>query len=127
VTLERAAEIFTVINFGVIGLSHVVQPRVWVEFFARMREYGHAGVFVNGMLSLMVGSIIVSLHNVWSGMATIVTLIGWAQVLKGLIALSAPAVSMKGIMRVSEERAHEFQWAGAAFLVLSAIIVWSWL
>ena len=90
-TPERAAEIFTVVNFAVVGISHVVQPRVWVEFFARMRDYGHAGVFVNGMLSLMVGSIIVSLHNVWNGMGMIVTLIGWAQVLKGLIALTAPA------------------------------------
>jgi len=32
-TLERAAEIFAVVNFVVIGLSHLVQPRVWVEYF----------------------------------------------------------------------------------------------
>ena len=125
-TPERAAEIFTVVNFAVIGVSHIVQPRVWFEFFALLRAKGYPGVFANGMLSLLVGSIIVSLHNVWSGPAMIVTLIGWAQVLKGLVALVAPAVSMKGLMRVSEKRAWEFQFAGALFLVLSAVIAWSW-
>ena len=126
-TLERAAEIFTVVNFAVVGISHIAQPRAWVEFFVKLRAHGHPGVFANGMLSLMVGSIIVSLHNVWSGLAMIVTLIGWAQVVKGLVALSAPAVGMKGLMRVSDERAYEIQAAGAVFLVLCAVIVWSWL
>jgi hypothetical protein len=127
VTSERAVEIFAVVNFAVIGLSHIAQPRAWVHFFVLLRAKGYPGVFANGMLSLMVGSIIVSFHNVWSGLPMIVTLIGWAQVMKGLIALVAPAVSMKGMMRVSEERAWEFQFAGALFLVLSAVIVWSWL
>jgi hypothetical protein len=60
-------------------------------------------------------------------LAMIVTLIGWAQVVKGLVAMSAPAVGMKGLMRVSDERAYEIQAAGAVFLVLCGVIVWSWL
>ena len=126
-TPERATEIFAVVNFIVIGLSHLVQPRAWVHFFVLLREKGHPGVFANGMLSLLVGSIIVAFHNVWSGLPILLTLIGWAQVLKGLVALVAPAVSMKGLMRVSEERAYEFQYAGALFLVISGVIVWSWI
>jgi len=126
-TTEHAAQLFAVINFGVIGLSHVVQPRVWVEFFVVLRERGHAGVFFNGMLSLMVGSIIVSLHNVWSGPAMLVTLLGWAQVLKGLLSLTVPSIGLKGLMRVSTERAYEFQVAGALFLVFAAVIAYGWL
>jgi hypothetical protein len=126
VTPERAIQVFAVVNFVVIGVSHVAQPRVWVHFFALLRGKGYPGVFANGMLSLLVGSIIVSFHNVWSGLPMIVTLIGWGQVLKGLVALVAPAVSMKGLMRVSEERAYEFQIAGGFFLVLAALVVWSW-
>lgn len=125
-TPERATELFAVVNFVVIGLSHIAQPRVWVECFARLRQQGYPGVFANGMLSLLVGSIIVAFHNVWSGLPMVLTLIGWAQVLKGLVALVAPAVSMKGLMRVSEQRAYEFQVAGAGFLVLSAVIAWGW-
>lgn len=123
---EHAIQVFAVVNFVVIGLSHIAQPRVWVQFFTILARQGHAGVFMNGMLSLLVGSIIVAFHNTWTGIPTLLTVIGWGQVLKGLIALVAPAVSMKGIMRVSEERAWEFQAAGAGFLVISALIAWSW-
>ena len=126
-TTEHAAEIFTVINFGIIGLSHIVLPRVWVEFFVMLRERGYVGVFLSGMLSLMVGSIIVSLHNVWSGLAMLVTLIGWAQVIKGLVSLTVPSFGLNKMMRVSMERAYEFQVAGALFLVFCAAIAYGWL
>jgi len=121
-----AIEVFAVINFVVIGVSHIAQPRVWVEYFALLRAQGYPGVFLNAMLSLLVGSIIVAFHNVWSGLPMVLTLVGWAQVIKGLISLLAPGVGMKGLMRVSEKRAWEFRVAGALFLVLSAAIVWSW-
>ena len=126
-TTEHAAQVFAVINFAVIGLSHIVQPRVWVEFFVVLRARGHAGVFFNGMLSLMVGSIIVSLHNVWSGPATLLTVLGWGQVIKGLVSLTAPSIGLKGMMRVSVDRAYEFQLAGALFLVFCAVIAYGWL
>lgn len=126
-TTEHAAQVFAVINFGVIGISHVLQPRVWVEFFVVLRACGKVGVFCNGMLSLMVGSIIVCLHNVWSGPATLVTLLGWAQVFKGLLSLTVPSIGLKGMMRVSMDRAHEFQLAGALFLAFCAVIAYGWL
>ena len=126
-TSEHAIQVFAVVNFVVIGLSHIAQPRVWFEFFVLLRAKGYPGVFANAMLSLLIGSIIVAFHNVWTGLPVVLTLIGWAQVLKGLISLVAPSVGMKGLMRVSEERAWEFQAGGAVFLAVSAAIVWTWL
>lgn len=84
------------------------------------------GVFVNAMLSLLVGSIIVAFHNTWSGLPAVLTFVGWAQVVKGAISLVIPAVGMKGLRRVSEERAWEFQAGGVVFLLVSAAIAWSW-
>ena len=126
-TSEHAIEVFAVVNFVVIGLSHIVQPRVWVQFFAILARQGHPGVFVNAMLSLLMGSIIVAFHNTWTGIPAVVTFIGWAQVVKGLISLVAPAVGMKGLKRVSMERAWEFQVAGGVFLAISALVMWNWL
>jgi len=126
-TLAHAAEVFAVVNFTVVGLSHIAQPRVWVEYFAHLRSLGYTGAFLNGMLSLLVGSIIVALHNDWNGTGAIVTFLGWAQVIKGTISLTVPAVGMRGLMRVSMERAWEFQAAGAIFLVISAVVAWGWL
>lgn len=95
---------------------------MWVQFFALLARQGHAGVFVNAMLSLLVGSIIVAFHNTWSGIPAILTFIGWAQVVKGAISLVAPAVGMKGLRRVSGERAWEIQVGGGIFLLVSAAI-----
>lgn len=125
-TMERATEVFAVVNLTVIGVSHIAQPRGWVDFFIFLRERGHAGVFFNGMLSLTFGSILVSFHNVWTGLPMIVTLLGWAQVLKGLHSLVVPSIGLKTMARVSMDRAWEFQAAGAALVALAGLIAWTW-
>jgi hypothetical protein len=125
-TIERATEVFAVVNLAVIGLSHIAQPKGWVEFCIFLRERGHAGVFFNGMLSLTFGSILVAFHNVWTGLPMIVTVLGWAQVLKGLHSLVAPSIGLKTMMRVSIDRAWEFQAAGAVLVGLAVVIAWTW-
>ena len=120
--MEKAIQLYAAVNFVVIGLSHLLQPRAWVDFFAWLRTKGHTGVFVNGMLSLSFGSIIVSFHNVWTGLPTVLTVIGWAQVAKGLVSLVAPRLGMRSLERVAPERAWEFVAAGAVFLALGALM-----
>ena len=120
--MERATEVFAAVFLLVIGLSHVAQPRAWVDFFVWLRGKGHAGVFVNGFLSLGFGSFIVAFHNVWNGLPVILTLLGWAQVLKGLLSFVAPQVALWGLARVSSERAWHFVVGGALALALSAAL-----
>lgn len=122
--MERAIEIFAGIQFLVIGLSHLVQPRVWVEFFTWLRGKGYAGVFVNGFLSLGFGSIIVAFHNVWNGLPMVLTLIGWAQVIKGLLSFVWPQLGMRGLQRVAPERAGEFRVGGVLFLALAVLMAY---
>jgi len=119
--MERATEIFAAVQCMVIGLSHVFRPRDWVDFFIWLRGKGSAGVFVNGFLSLGFGSVIVAFHNVWDGLPTVLTVFGWAQVLKGLICFVFPQIGMRSLERVSPDRAREFVVAGVALLSLSAV------
>jgi hypothetical protein len=121
---EKAIELFAAIHFFVIGLSHIFQPRAWADFFIRLRERGHAGVFVNGFLSLGFGSIIVAFHNVWEGLPMVLTIMGWAQVLKGLLCFTVPQLNMRGLQRVRVERAWEFAVAGTIFLPLGGLMVY---
>jgi hypothetical protein len=120
--MERAIEFLAAIQCTVIALSHIFQPRVWVEFFVWLRGKGHAGVFANGFLSLWLGSIIVAFHNVWEGLPTVLTVLGWAQVLKGTISFVLPQLPMRSLARVSPERAWQFVAGGVAFLGLSALL-----
>jgi hypothetical protein len=122
--MERAIEIYAGIQFLVIGLSHLLQPRAWVDFFVLLRGQGLPGVFANAFLSLVFGSIVVAFHNVWTGLPMVLTVIGWAQVLKSLGGFVLPQMSMRGLQRVSMERAWEFQAAGLVFLALSSLMAY---
>lgn len=122
--MEQAIEIYAAVQFLVIGLSHTFQPRAWVDFFTWLRSKGHAGVFVNGFLSLIFGSVIVGFHNVWTGLPMVLTLIGWAQVIKALVSFVMPQWGMRGLQRVSYDRAHEFVVGGLVFLALSALMLY---
>jgi hypothetical protein len=59
---------------------------------------------------------------VWAGLPTVLTVIGWGQVLKGLVSFVMPQWAMRGLQRVSVERAHEFVIGGYLFLALSALM-----
>lgn len=120
----KAIEVLAGLQFLVIGLSHLLQPRAWVEFFVLLRGKGDAGVFANSFLSLWFGSLVVVFHNVWTGLAVVLTVIGWAQLVKALVGFVAPRVSMRGLQRVSVERAWEFQVAGVLFLILSGLMAY---
>ena len=120
--MERSVEVLAVILFSVIGLSHMVQPRAWVEFFILLRGKGATGAFVDGFLNLQIGAVIAAFHNVWSGIPLVLTLLGWALLIKGLIRFCAPKLALKAMARVSMERSWEFQAAGAAIMVIAGVI-----
>jgi hypothetical protein len=65
--MEIAIEKLAVICFFLFGISHIVQPRSWAEFFIRLREKGTTGSFINGWIHLPLGALIVAFHNVWHG------------------------------------------------------------
>jgi hypothetical protein len=120
--MERAVEIFAVILFGIFGLSHLVQPKAWVKFFILLRSKGEPGALVDGFLNLGMAGIIVAFHNVWSGIPAVLTIVGWCLVIKALIRFCAPNLALRVMARVSEERAWEFQVAGAGFVALAGLV-----
>lgn len=122
--MEKAVEVFAVVHFLTIGLSHIFQPRVWARFFILLREKGNPGVFFVAYLSLGFGSIVVSFHNVWSGLPVALTVMGWAQVLKGLVYFVAPGVGLRKLGWVTEERAGKFVLPGVAFVALALLLVY---
>lgn len=122
--MERTIELLACVQFLIIGVSHLVQPRAWVQFFIALREKGDTGVFANAFLSLWFGSIVVVFHNVWSGWPVVLTVIGWAQLIKAAVAFTAPQISMRAFQRISMDRAWEYQVAGAIFIVLSGAMAW---
>ncbi len=122
--MEQAVQVYAAVSFLIIGLSHLVRPGAWVAFFQDLGARGAPGAFLEGFLVLHFGAVIVAFHNVWEGPAVVLTLIGWAQVVKGAIRFLAPEVALKMMARLSPERAWEFQAAGVFSLVLSGFLFW---
>src|SRR5215211_8352980 len=119
--MERAIEIFAVIQLTVIGLSHIVFHRAWAEFFIWLREKGTAGAFANGFTSLAFGSIVVAFHQVWSGIPLVLTIFGLLSVVKAAHCFLLPAAALRSMQRVSLDRSREFVVAGVVSLAIAAV------
>jgi hypothetical protein len=120
--MERSVEVLAIILFGVLGLSHILQPKAWVEFFILLRGKAEAGAFVDGFLNLPLGAVIVGFHNIWSGIPLVLTLVGWGLLIKGLIRFCAPKLALRMMAQVSVERSWGFQVAGAALVGLAGLL-----
>ena len=123
--MENAVERLAAICILVISLSHIIQPRAWVEFFIMLREKKEVGSILCGLLHFPLGLIIVAFHNVWHGMPLILTVMGWGLLLKSLLYLLYPKHGMRMLERVSLERSWEFVVGGVIGVVISGLIFFS--
>jgi uncharacterized protein YjeT (DUF2065 family) len=122
--METSVEKLTALFFLVTGLSHIFQPRVWVQFFILLREKGEVGSFLNGFVHFPLGAFIVAFHNVWHGIPMIVTIIGWGLVIKGTLYFVYPRHGVRMLGKVKMERSWHFVVAGALSVVVSGLIMY---
>ena len=62
---------------------------------------------------------IVSFHIVWSGIPLVLTVLGWANVVKSLVYLTFPAFGLRKLQFLSHERANLVVGGGILFLLLA--------
>jgi uncharacterized protein YjeT (DUF2065 family) len=123
--MEVAIQKLAIVSFFIIGLSHIFQPRVWAQFFIDLRSKGEIGSFINAFIHFPLGALIVAFHNVWQGVPIILTLMGYAWVLKGLIYFVFPQRGLKTMSRVSLERSWEFIVAGVVLVGIGSLLLFS--
>ena len=114
--MAESIAVFASINFTIIGLSHIFQMKAWREFFQHLHSIGNAGAFANGLLTLLMGSLIVSFHNVWSGVPTILTLIGWCYIIKSTTIFLYPEWNLQSMKSVETASPAKFRVAGVGLL-----------
>jgi hypothetical protein len=123
--MEVSIQKLVALSYLVVGLSHILQPRAWVRFFILLREKEEVGSLFNGLLHFPIGALIVSFHNVWQGIPMIVTIMGWALVVKSALNLIWPRLGLRSLARVSFERSREFVAAGVVMLAISGLLFYS--
>jgi uncharacterized membrane protein len=123
--VELAIQKLAIISFLIIGLSHIFQPRIWAQFFIDLRSKGEIGSFINAFIHFPLGALIVAFHDVWEGIPTVLTLMGYAWVLKSLIYFVSPSHGLKSMSRVSLEKSWQFIIAGVVMLGIGGLLLFS--
>jgi hypothetical protein len=118
--VERAIEWYLAVTGLVVGLSHILQTRAWMEFFYMPHRLGRPGAYINGAISLVPGAVIVAGHPSWSWPGAPLTALGWLMVTKGAIAFLAPELALR-----SMERAPSRAGFVVGGVVLMAIGAWA--
>jgi hypothetical protein len=122
--VERSIEMLVALQMFILGLSHIVQHRAWADFFILLREKGAAGNFFNAFLHTGVGTLVVSFHNVWSGIPVVLTVLGWAWVLKGFLYFVVPSIGLRSLRLVSIENSRRFAVAGVFMIFVSGLLAY---
>jgi len=81
--------------FFIIALSLLIRPLLWLKMIKRMiqEDSGQRTYF---FFSLMVGIVVIFTHNIWDlTSAVLVTVFGWAMVVKSTIAFIYPELFNK--------------------------------
>jgi len=109
-----------------IGIAMGINKQTAIQTVI-MLVHDAALLFVFGLIVVAAGLAIILTHNVWSGGAVpvIVTLIGWASLLKGLAFLLLPPPAAVGIVVWGPAYEHFFYLDVALAFVLGVYLTYS--
>jgi hypothetical protein len=112
-----------------MGLSHIMRPALWVDFFTRVHAQGPAGLVGKVLaVELWPALLIVSLHQVWWGPGIVLTIYGWAQFTKIWLALLAPEIGMRSLAMAQTKGERGFALGGMVLIAIGlsagAALVW---
>ena len=112
---------FFALAFLIVGLSHLLQPRLWAEHFRDVYARPD-GPFTIALSMLPCALAVVLLHNIWVlGVPVLVTLVGWMLLIKCTVYLLWPRTTR----RVAPEKLRgptQFRIAGIACIVLGVVV-----
>jgi hypothetical protein len=98
--MENALKIAEVAGPAMLlmGLSILIHAKAWQRLVDKWQK-DHLSLFPIMLLTLLLGLMVVSMYNVWEfNVWLIVTLLGWAMVVKGVIYFLVPGSALKGVV-----------------------------
>ncbi len=110
--------------FLIVGVSHVLHPYRWADFFMRLKQTGQAA-FVIAILTMPLGMLIVVGHNRWEwDWPLFLTLAGWGMTVKSAVYLLWPQLTEWVIRKGCEERSNGFRVAGLLMAFFGGVLSW---
>jgi hypothetical protein len=111
--LSRLIGLFAIL----VSLTMVVHRQSYVETAATL-IHDRPLLLVLGMISIIAGLAIVLSHNIWSGgtLPVIVTLIGWINLIRGLILLLLPPEAVASLFEMFHFEKRFYLYAAITFV-----------
>ena len=122
--MELAIQKIAILALLAIGLSHILQHKVWAALFLDWKAKVEVGALYTGLLHFMFGLLVVGFHNVWTGIPAVLTILGWGWVLKGFLYLAYPKHGVKMLNRLQPERSWEFIIPGVIMVVYAIALTY---
>ena len=107
--------------FVLLGLSMLFNKK-WTALAIEELTKNQGVVWLAGLITVILGSVIVVLNNVWTyGLPLLVTILGWLTLLKGAVILIFPNFSMSYYKKMN--KGNIFFWGGLIVLILGFILL----
>lgn len=108
--------------FFLIGLTMLMHTARWKKTFSEIVG-NHALLAITGVISTLVGLIVVVTHNLWvSDARVLITLLGWFMLIQGLIRLFYPDSFAQIAKNLAEKGiARLLNWV---LFLIGAYLVW---
>jgi len=119
------AQIFQIIGifYCVMGVGMFANQDFYRKAFGDFAK-SKAAVLAGGMLALLLGCIMILLHNTWEqGTGVIITIFGWLALLKGIFILVAPKFCLQLIAAICKEKSI-LKMAAVLIFLLGIGAVW---
>lgn len=126
-TIESAHMVQAVLSLPLLlmGMSHLVQPKMWIDFFTYLHGLGTTGVVLRSFaLELLPAVLITTFHFVWSGPEIIISIYGVLLAAKIAISLVKPAIGLRSLAMANQHQSRSFIVAGIMLILLSALCFW---
>jgi hypothetical protein len=114
---------FFSVSLFLVGVSHLAQPRLWRDFFIRIKGTGVAGLII-AMYTLPQGLLIVLGHNIWvPDIPVIITICGWGMTIKSVTYAVLPGRA-ESVIPVGDNAHRKYAWGGALMIPVSLLLIW---
>ena len=114
---------FFSVSLCLVAVSHLVQPRLWRDFFTKIKGTGVAGIII-AMYTLPQGLLIVLGHNIWVlDIQVIITFCGWGMTIKSITYAILPERA-DAVIPEGPNAHRKYAWGGALMIPVSLLLIW---
>ncbi len=119
------AQIFQIlgITYLVVGIGMLVNSGFYKKLITNFTENPPA-IYLGGLVALLIGCLLVIFHNKWTtDWSVIITIFGWAALIKGTFLIVLPKMSIKLSNAFKEMKQLLNVWA-IIVAVVGAMLCW---